>query len=520
MNTKNPISRHTNFFLFLTLIACTWLLTTFKIKTFDLWGMLINGKLWLKDPTLKIVDHLSFSVPGLPYVNQEWLSEPLAYLIYSLSGFTGLITVKTLLVALLVFILWRHMLCRGANVYTIFWILLLTLFICRFRLTVRPQVLSFALIAYLSTQLYAFKIGKRETLWFVVPLMFVWTNLHFGSLIGLILLGTYLLASALALYIPALFDGNLKRPVTPQMVEHLGIVLILSAAACSFNPAGFEFFTMPLDATYLAVKYRVLECIPPRDLPYQLFPLFWTAFIGYTGVIFATIRKIDIFDLLVYLVAAALGLKMVRFIAEFAILAAPVIIQQTGVLLDYLKFSDGMKKLFSNRLLTAAVSFVLVLLVLVSSDPQLKKFQFGFGVNREMQPYAASNFIKTNKLKGNIFNDINWGGFLAFNLHPDNKIFMHGRYTTFGDVVYDTYYRLLSGTPEWEMIFRQYNVDIVMLSKKLASQSVLTAQLSSSPRWHLVHTDKNSMVFIREKPEFKEAIQIFKYKVTVQRAIK
>lgn len=509
---------HTHRFLFITLIAAAWLLTTFKIKTFDLWNLLIDGKIWLENPTLNMVEHLSFSVPGLPYVNQEWLIEPVMYLIYSFSGFSGLITVKTLLVVLMLFIIWRHMLCRGANVYAVFWVLLLTIFLCRFRLTVRPQVFSFALIAYLSTQLYAFKIGKREHLWFVVPLMFVWTNLHFGSLLGLILLGTYLLAAAMALYIPNLFDGNLKHPVTQRMVNHLGIVLVLSALACLINPAGPGFFTMPLEATYLALKYGVLECLPPRNLPYQLFPLFWFTLTFYTGIIFATIRKIDIFDLLVFLIAASLGLKMVRFFAEFAILAAPVIIQQISLFLEDVKFSGGMKKLFANRILVVAVAFGLILLVLTSNHPQLKKFQFGYGANRDMQPYGAANFIKANKLKGNILNDINWGGFLAFNLYPENKIFMHGRYTAFGDIIYDTYYRLLAGTEEWQTVLDQYNVDIVVLSKKLASKSILTAQLSSTPNWHLVFTDKNSLVFIRSKPEFSETIQIFAYKVSIQRA--
>lgn len=515
-NTKNT---HTNKFLFITLIACTWLLTTFKFKTFDVWGMLINGKIWLEHPTLKIVDHLSFSVFGLPYVNQEWLTEVATYLIYSIGGFTGVITVKTVLVVLMIFIIWRHMHCRGANVYAIFWVLLLTLFLCRFRLTERPQVLSFPVIAYLATQLYAFKAGKRENLWFVVPLMFVWTNFHFGSLLGLILMGTYLFAAALALYLPNLFDGNLQHPVTQKTVNHLGIVLIISALVCLLNPAGFGFYTMPLDASYMAVKYRVLECLPPRALPYQMFPLFWITLAAYTAIIFATIRKIDIFDLLVFLIAATLGLKMIRFFAEFAILAAPVIIQQIGVFLNWAKFSDDMKKLFGHRILVAAISFGLILFVVTSNNPQLKKYQFGYGFNKDMQPAGAAEFIRTNKLKGNIFNDINWGGYLAFRLYPDNKIFMHGRYTAFGDVVYDTYYRLLAGTPEWQIVLNQYNADIVVLSKKLAGQSLLTAQLAAAPNWHLVYTDKNSMVFIRDKPEFKETIQIFGYKVTLQKAM-
>lgn len=326
MKRKSPPSPPANPFLLITLLACTALLTTFKIKTFTLWGALINGALWWQHPSLKMVDHITFTRTGMPYDNPEWMGEVIFAAIYALGGLTGTIIFKSIILMLMIALLWRHMRDRGANERAIFWIGLITVFLGHFQFTVGPHLFSYLFLMYLSTQLYAFKISNKLRLWHIIPLMTVWTNLHFGSIFGLILLATYFLAALLARQLPYLFDNNLKNAVDGQMLKHLGVILLLSILACLINPAGPGFLTFPLETAYLALKYRVMDFYPPRSFPYSWLPLFWCALAFYIVVIFGMIRRLDVFDMLVFLVAAMLGLKMVHLIPVFAILTAPLII--------------------------------------------------------------------------------------------------------------------------------------------------------------------------------------------------
>ncbi len=504
-------------YLLTTLLACTALLTIFKIKTYTLWGSLLNGKLWLQSPTLTMVDRITCTRAGLPVTEPHWLGDVIFAMAYQAGGLTGVIMLKSALVLAMIALLWRHMRARGANPQIVFWIALVTVFLMHFRLTAGPQVISYLLLMYLATRLNAYKNGRITRLWHVVPLMLVWTNFHFGSVFGLILLLTYLAAALLARVWPYLFDGNLNYPVDGPMLKHLAVVTVLAGLACLLNPSGAGFLTYPLETMYLAVKYRVIDFFPPRVFPYMLLPIFWCTLAFYVVVVFGMIRRFDIFDMLVFLVGAALALKAVNLIPVFAILSAPVIIHYLSLLIDEGKWPTGLRRIFAQRGVTAALALTLVCVFIVAKGGPQSAYQFGFGANRNLLPFGAVNFLRSNRISGNILNEMDWGGFLAHQLFPDNRVFMHNRIDAMGDAFFEIYFDLIAGRPGWDATLRDYQVDVVVMSWWLATRAPLTIRLTASPHWHLVYKDDQALVYVRDKKEFHNLIQIFAYKTEIER---
>lgn len=517
MKRHTPQTQTPHTYLLATLLACTALLTTFKIKTFTLWGSLLNGKLWLQGPSWTMIDRFTSTQAGLPVTNPQWLGEVLFAAAAQAGGLTLVIMLKSAVVMAMIGVLWQDMHRREANALVIFWIALATVFLGHFRFTAGPQVFTYLFLAYLATRLNAYKNGRITRLWHIIPLMTLWTNLHFGSVFGLILLGTYLAAAIMARVWPYLFDGNLKYPVDGPMLKHLALVTVLSGLACLINPAGLGFLTYPLETMYLALQYRVIDFFPPRAFPYTLLPLFWCALAFYVVVVFGMIRRIDVFDLLVFLVAAGLALKVVNLIPVFAILSAPVIIHYLSLLVKEGAWPAAVRRTVGHRGLTALLALVLVCAFIVAKGGPRSAYQFGYGANSHMLPFGVTNFLKANRLKGNIFNDLDWGGFLAYQLYPDNKVFMVNRIDAMGEAFFQIYFEIIAGRPGWDSTLRSQNVDIVVLSDWLAGRAPLTIGLTASPYWHLVYKDDEAFVYIRDKEEWRDVIQIFAYKTAIER---
>src|SRR4029077_18881739 len=123
----------------------------------------------------------SFTRSGLPWVDHEWLSEIIMFVVYRVAGEGGLIVTFAAIIAatlLLVFVrcpgrpyLAALMTLWGAVASAPAW-------------GVRPQMFSLLLASTFLLLLEA--SAKRPMLvWWTPPLMLLWVNLHAGYPIGL-----------------------------------------------------------------------------------------------------------------------------------------------------------------------------------------------------------------------------------------------------------------------------------------------------------------------------------------------
>ncbi|MGA9671084.1 MAG: hypothetical protein WBQ94_17875, partial [Terracidiphilus sp.] len=209
----------------------------------DLWWHLADARILTTTHTFIHVEPYSFSVAAQSWINPEWLSEMPFWLGYRTLGLTGIYLVTVLaLCANILLVYWRSCLKArhaGAALGTAaLGFLLMTI-------SAGPRTI---LIAYLALSvelaiLEATERGKTGLLWLLPPLFCVWINLHGSWIIGLGLLGLYILCGAFTLEIGVFEQKAFSNPDRTRLI----LVFLASMAALMLNPYGWRLIWNPID---------------------------------------------------------------------------------------------------------------------------------------------------------------------------------------------------------------------------------------------------------------------------------
>lgn len=155
----------------------------------DLWGHLRFGLDWWRTFTLPSADPYSFT-QDRPWVNHEWLSEALMAAAYLVAGTTGLILLKSAVLAAALGVLARRL--RGSTALVTAATLSLAI-TCALPigLTVRPHLWSVLGLVLLATLLDTREAPRAPRIAAGAGLFMFWANLHGGWITGAAVLGVY-----------------------------------------------------------------------------------------------------------------------------------------------------------------------------------------------------------------------------------------------------------------------------------------------------------------------------------------
>lgn len=132
-------------------------------------------------------------------------------------------------------------------------------------------------------------------------------------------------------------------------------------------------------------------------------------------------------------------------------------------------------------------------------------------------PVEAVGFLKKNHIGGRIFNEYGWGGFLIWNLYPDNKVFIDSRGLNHSSIRdYNSIALAEGGSGEglqkWEKLLQSYEADFILIPplNKDGVLLPLVKALESNDRWALIHASYNSLLFARKTENNAALIEMFK----------
>lgn len=131
-------------------------------------------------------DPFSFTMPGAPWVDHEWLGQVLIALAWDAGGWSGLALLGALAVALALGLLCRLLLRRLPPLPTLAFVLLAGLSVLP-GLLCRPHLLALPLMVTWAGALVAARAESRPPSWALLPLLTLWANLHGSFLIGIVL---------------------------------------------------------------------------------------------------------------------------------------------------------------------------------------------------------------------------------------------------------------------------------------------------------------------------------------------
>ncbi|MGA9641870.1 MAG: hypothetical protein WBQ72_10770 [Terriglobales bacterium] len=483
-----------------------------------------------------IVEHLAVPHTGIlsrtaatrPWVAYSWGYEVLlsrAYAWFGLIGIGVFGTLLTLLVALAIY--W--MLLRLSGRFWIAWIL--TGVVCwsfLFNGTPRPFFFSIALFAVtLTLLLEAGRGADLKKLYWLPLIFFVWANLHIQFIYGLFLVGLFMsvslartLLSALARVAPprvartllsALdLTGGEKSP--PQNAR-----LIAIFAACVFatllGPYFYHPYVVVFEYSKAKFTYSVIVELQPLSFRYAseflelllaasgFFALGWQANLGRAR--HSSPRQsdappgIDLFKLALLTAAVVVAFRTMRD-AWFICLPAAACIAEAfrARALESRSQSEreqepavsSRQAWLENLAIAAAVA---VCLIFVAGAVDFNERGLDRAISADY-PVNAINFLRRNPVRGPIYNNLNWGGFLMWYM-PDFPVAIDGRNDLYGDDLDKIFYSSESAQDSYKTDPYLDHAGFVLLDSKLPLAKVLTID----PRFDLIYHDEIATVFAR-----------------------
>ena len=156
----------------------------------DVWWHLRTGQLILQNHAVFYTDPYSFTKFGQPWVNHEWLSDVLIFIVYRAAGWAGLIVVFAAIISAAFMCVFQR--CSGPP-YLAAAVTVLGAIASAPSWGVRPQTFSL-FFASLFLLILERSSAHENLLWYTLPITLIWVNLHGGYAIGIAFMCLFILA--------------------------------------------------------------------------------------------------------------------------------------------------------------------------------------------------------------------------------------------------------------------------------------------------------------------------------------
>lgn len=449
----------------------------------DLPRHLLFGKLILAERTIPAVEPLIYPYDNRPYVSHEWLSQVAYQAVYSVAGLPGLVLLAAVLLSSTFFISYNYLVKRFSLRLPVLFIVAWGAFATSLNWAIRPHLFSMLLLAIWLVWADRLRRGEEISIWRFPILMVLWSNFHGVFIAGVLVL----FAFAVGWLVNYLFSKGEKL----ETGKRLWLALILSVAASVLNPGGAgSWFSILGFVNNQYLMSRMLEANSPNfQLPelrifflLLVFSIFLLAvkrgkllsgqgflLAGFSAMSLMAFRNVHLYGIVApFVLAEALtDLRNIPIIGRLETTLASIEDKITGIYYPALT--------------------VTVLGVLVFTSPIPKAI---YTFDSQTFPVDAVRWLKSNPQAGRMFNNLNWGGYLELNLHPQ-KTFVDSVADVTGEVTmeYETVITLAAG---WEDILEKYAVGWVIVPADSALPQKLAEQ-----GWRELYRDETAVILKR-----------------------
>ena len=350
--------------------------------------------------------------------------------------------------------------------------------------SLRPQMLGYLFLVLTLIILERFRAGHTGSLWFLVPLFWLWVNSHGSFVIGLLALGIYGLCGLVKIH-----WGDLEsRLWTSGERVRLEFVVLLILVVLTLTPYGTETCLYPLDMAF-SQPLNVANIQEWQPMLFGEFfgKLFLGILIGFLVAQVGMRMPWRLEQLVLFTAGLAAACIHVRFVLIFVPFCAPPL---AAILARWLPAYERDK---DKYVLNAAI-MACVIGAVIWFFPTRTYLEGQFA---EKWPVKAVAYLKQHPAPRPMFNTYRYGGYLIWQLDNQNKVFIDGRadiYERLGVLSdYLAISRLQVGTPT---LLDAYNIQSCLVDRDEA----LATYLAASPTWQKAYSDKVSALFVRKGP--------------------
>jgi len=500
-------------------------MTMFPIPGEDLWWMLKTGQLFMETGQFFYNEIFSYTAQGKPWLHHEWLIAVLFYLLYKAGGFPLLYAMKSVVI-LSSFVLCSYLGVKrtgriGAAGLAGIWMIFVANKHTNFDM--RAFIFTYLFLAFTLYILEEAYYGKgQRILYLMIPLTLFWVNSHGGYILSYVLQAFFIFVLLFKAYtvknkirLPDLMKSLMSEiryghnhPSSTLIKDSL-ITFVGSILIGTLNPYVFEIFLYPFSFWHQGYyKEHIIEWRAPEYFSGNL--IYTLSLIVLFICLIAWRKKFRLTDYVVFAAFSYLSFTTVRHITLFALSSIPIasiVLVETGKIL--------VPKRWKMPTLPEAARITGILLsliaILIFSVKNFSEVEFSrLNMEYDRLPVGAVQFLKLNKLPGNMYNSYEWGGYIIWKLYPEYKVMIDGRANTvYPEQLYKEHIDLTWGSPGWEKILDKYNVNYCICNKGFRAErgQKLIDRLDESPDWEFIYQDAMEVIFIRNTPENKDIIE-------------
>ena len=447
-------------------------------------------------------DLFSYTMPGKAWFAWEWLWDVGAGWLHQQWGLAGVVLASMLVICLTCALLFRLVNRRCGNPLVAIGFTVLAAAATTIHWLARPHLFTLLFTVVFLAILDRVREDRTRLLWWLPAITILWTNLHGGFFVGIVILGAYAGGELVRALVAAGHEERsaaLKASV-PYMAAAAGCL-----AASFVNPYFYHLHAHILK--YLRDPYMLRNIAEFQSANFQNAGAgFLEAFVilGLGAAVWQGIHK-RFADVFLVLGWGHLALLSARNIPLFAIVTAPIAavalveclevfrrapvarwLRQTVGLVE----SAGAEIRPIDRLWRAHVICAVALLVvgLGMASPGAGKL---LKPEYDSQAYPAGAMALLDPSQ-RIFTSDQWGDYLIYNLSPKGtKVYFDGRSDFYGGKFCQEYTDIFSVKYNWEQTLARYGVDTILLSPDAA----LASAIKESSHWRVAYDDGKSIVF-------------------------
>jgi hypothetical protein len=456
----------------------------------DIFWHLVTGQWMVDHHQIVSRDLFTFTVTGKQWVDPEYTTEIIAYLVFKLGGLT-LVSLAFGAVTFVGFLLmWRRVQLENANPV----IAAVAIGVAGLAGAAvwgpRPQMITFTLTCLELLWLDGYLRGRSRAIYWLPLVMIAWANLHGGFLFGLV-------PVAVAAFVEAVHwarkvDGDAHKRRTRNLV----LILVGCIAAGVVTPNGIHLYSYVIQPQFSGVQQNfIAEWQSPNF--HVLEERGFEAMLLLLPVAFM-LRRPSLWEVCLTVAVSYLALSAVRHAALFVAVETPLLIWSFSAGWERMALAARVRARIAPLARDMLVGAIAILVIAVLGT--------GYFVHSTLSnqtrataanfPVGASDWLAAHPTVGtHMFDQYGWGGYLINRFYPDpnRRVFSFGEATLLGNKVMQQVSDVETGNPDWQQIFTEWSIDYVV--DVPGAPAVLALEVD--PLWTKVYDDGLAVIMVK-----------------------
>jgi hypothetical protein len=447
-------------------------------------------------------DIFSFSMPNAPFYAWEWLWDMSFAWLHQHGGLALVVLVSMTLLSLTFALLFRLVLRNCGNRLIAIAVTMLATAASSIHWLARPHLVTFLFVVIFLDRLE--RVRESETSWrslaWLPVLMVVWTNLHGGFFVGLLLLACYAAGEALS--------GLVEGKGIPRKAVWFAWAGVACALATLLNPYFYQLHVHLV--RYFTESYH-LEAISEFQTMsfHDTMARYFEAMMLLAAVAaFWNLTRKRFYAVFLLIGWIHLALIAGRNIAIFALVAAPLVAEALERFVaalpgraDLAEWLRGAARGFQSyaaeigevdvmpraHVICGLALAVMAAVAYAPAPPAMFRSDY----DPKRYPAGAIEHLRGGEFSHSVFTQDEWGDYMIYRMYPATKVFVDGRSDFYGEKFGRKYLDVLNVKYDWERTLLDYGIDTILMPPDAA----LTGALKESPRWCLVYDDQVALIF-------------------------